>query len=131
MKKIKFIMIPLLCMILAVNIIAHTTSGSTYEFEDQNKIVAFENDCTLTEDEQQTVAERLVYGSPEDSGIQTYAWCWLTGHDLSYNGVSVITHKKSATQPRCYEEVYNVATCSKCDYMDEELLAAAYIICCD
>lgn len=131
MKKNRFIMIPLLCMILAVNIIAHTAGGGVYEFADENKIVTFEDDCTLTADEQQVVAERLVYGSPEDSGMQTYAWCWLTGHKLSYNTVGVITHKARATQPRCYEEMYNVATCANCDYMDEELLTAVYIICCD
>lgn len=131
MKKIKFIIIPLLCMMLSVNIMAHTAGGGVYEFADEDKVVTFEDDCTLTEDEQQAVAERLVYGSAEDSGIQTYSWCWLTGHNLSYNTVAVITHKARATQPRCLEERYNVATCSNCDYMEEDLLTTVYIICCD
>ncbi len=130
MKKIKFIIVPLLCMILSVNIIAHT-AGGVYEFEDENKIVTFEDDCTLTANEQQAVAERLVYGSPEDSGIHTYSWCWLTGHDLSHNMVGVITHKVRTAQPRCLKETYDVATCSKCDYMEEDLLTTVYIICCD
>lgn len=130
MKKNKFLLIPLLCMILAVNTMAHTAGSGVFEFTDENKIVTFDENCTLTEDEQIAVAERLVFGAPEDTGIQTYAWCWLTGHDLSYNGVSVITHKKRAASPRCLEETYEVATCSKCDYMDEVLLTEVYIVCC-
>ncbi len=130
MKKLKFLMIPVLCALLVVTTMAHTSSGGVYEFANESKIVTFSEDSALTEEQQQLVAERLVYGSPEDSGMQTYAWCWLTGHDLTYNAVTVTTHKKSAYSPRCYEETYEVATCSKCDYMKEELLGGVYIICC-
>ena len=131
MKKIRLIMIPVLCIILAVNIMAYTAGGGVYEFPDEDKVVTFENNCTLTEDEQLTVAERLIYGSPEDPDVQTYSWCWLTGHDLTNNMVSVVTHQARATQPRCYRETYNVATCSNCDYMEEDLLTSVYIVCCD
>lgn len=131
MKKFKFLMIPFLCILLIVTTLAHASSVGVYEFADEGKVVTFSEDSTLTEEQQQLVAERLVYGSPEDSGIQTYAWCWLTGHDYTYDTVLVITHKKRAASPRCYRETYNVETCTKCDHMSEELLGGVYIVCCD
>ena len=130
MKKIKFLIVPLFCIIFSVNLLAHTAGGGTYEFVDEDKVVIFEENSALTEDEQQFVAERLVYGSPEDSGIQTYAWCWLTGHNFVYDTVTVVTHKKKAESPRCYEEIYNVETCTKCDHLEEELIGFGYIVCC-
>ena len=130
MKKFKILIIPVLCAILVVTTMAHASNGAVYEFDNEGKVVTFSESSTLTEEQQQLVAERLVFGSPEDSGMQTYAWCWLTGHNYTYDTVLVITHKKRAASPRCYEETYNVETCTKCDHMKEELLGGVYIICC-
>ena len=130
MKKLKLLMIPFLCILLSVNTLALSAGGGTYEFADQNKVVTFDESSTLSAEQQQMVAERLVYGAPEDDGVSTYAWCWLTGHDYQYDVVAVITHKKSAYSPRCYQENYEVETCTKCDHMSEELLGGVYIICC-
>ena len=76
------------------------------------------------------IAERLVYGAAEDDGTSTYAWCWLIGHNYTYGAVSVITHKKALYHPRCYQQTYNVETCTRCDHMSEEYLGAVYIVCC-
>lgn len=130
MKKLKLLMIPFLVILLSMNTLALNTGGGTYDFADENKVVAFEETSTLSAEQQQMVAERLVYGATEDDGVSTYAWCWLTGHDLTYDTVLVITHKKSAYSPRCYEETYHVETCTKCDHMSEELVGGVYIVCC-
>ena len=130
MRKVKLCIVPILLVLLSVNVFAHTYSGNTFLFEDENKVVTFDEDSTLTEDQQQMVAEHLVYGAPEDDGASTYAWCWLTGHDYQYNIVSVITHKVYPDSPRCYEETYNVETCTKCDHISEDHLGGVYIVCC-
>ena len=131
MKKLKLLIIPILIIALSVNILAsENTNKGVFEFEFENKVVVFEKNDTLTENEMMTIAEWLVNGAPEDDGASTYAWCWLTGHDYVYNMVSVITHKYSATSPRCLEEVYNIETCTKCDHFQEEYLGSSYIVCC-
>lgn len=130
MKKLKFLIIPLLFIMLSVNILALTSSTGVVEFAEENKVVSFDENTTLTEEKQQMVAERLVYGAPEEDGASTYAWCWLTGHDYTYDVVFVITHKVYPDSPRCYKETYNVETCTKCDHMSEELVGGVYIICC-
>ena len=128
MKKLRLLIIPILAVLLSVNVLALSSNGNTFVFDD--KVVTFEATSTLTAEKQQMVEERIVYGAPEDDGVSTYAWCWLTGHDYEYNTVSVITHKKSAYSPRCYMENYNVETCTKCDHMSEEYIGAVYIVCC-
>ena len=130
MKKIKMFIIPILCFMLVVSTAAYSSSNGVYEYENENShiVVTFSEDSALTAEQQQLISDRLVYGDP---GIQTYAWCWLVGHKLTYDTVSVVTHKKSATSPRCYEEIYNVASCSNCDHIEQELLSATYIVCCD
>lgn len=130
MKKLKLLMIPFLVILLSMNTLALNIGGGTYEFADENKVVSFEETSMLSVEQQQMVAERLVYGAPEDDGVSTYAWCWLTGHDLTYDTVLVITHKVYPDSPRCYEETYHVETCTKCDHMSEELVGGVYIVCC-
>ena len=130
MKKLRSLIILALFIMLSTNVLALTSSAGVLEFAEENIIVTFDENTTLTEEQQLMVAERLVYGASGDDGAATYAWCWLTGHDYTYDTVQVITHKKSVDRPRCYRETYNVETCTKCDHMSEELLTAVYIICC-
>lgn len=131
MKKLKLLIIPVLILALSLNVMASgNTSNGVFEFEFENQIVVFDENCTLTESKKQTIAGWLINGAPEDDGASTYAWCWLTGHDYVYNAVSVITHKSKALSPRCLEEIYKIETCTKCDHFKEELLNAVYIVCC-
>lgn len=131
MKTLKLLIIPILILALSLNVMASgNIRNGVFEFEFDNKVVTFEESTTLTEAEMQTIAEWLVNGTPEDDGASTYAWCWLTGHDYKYDMVSVITHKVYPDSPRCYEETYEIETCSKCDHFKEELLTAVYIVCC-
>ena len=130
MKKFRLLIIPVLIVMLSVNVLALTAGNGVYEFPDEQKVVTFEDNSALTEEQQQMVAERLVYGAPEDDGASTYAWCWLTGHDYTYDMVAVITHKVYPDSPRCYEETYNIETCTKCDHFSEEYLGGVYVVCC-
>lgn len=131
MKKIKLLIIPVLILALSLNVMASgSTSNGIFEFVFEDKVVVFDESSTLTEAEMCEIAERLVYGVPEDNGASTYSWCWLTGHDYTYDMVSVITHKYRAPSPRCYQETYKIETCTKCDHFQEEYLGAVYIVCC-
>ncbi len=130
MRHLRLLIIPVLIIMLSVNVLALTSSTGTFAFPEEDKVVTFDENTTLTAEQQQMVAERLVYGAPADDGASTYAWCWLTGHDYTYDVVLVVTHKKSAYSPRCYRESYNVETCTKCDHMSEEFLTGVYIVCC-
>ncbi len=130
MKLLKIMIIPVLCMIMLLSTFASTGSIYVFEFEDEQKTVTFEQDTSFSAQEQQAVAQRLVYGAPEDDGTSTYAWCWLTGHDYTYDSVSVTTHKARPISPRCYRETYEIETCTKCDHFQEELLTGVYILCC-
>lgn len=130
MRKMTLLIIPVLIIMLSVNALALTSSIGVFEFVDEDKVVTFDENSTLTEEQQQMVAERLVCGAPEDDGTATYAWCWLIGHNYEYNTVFVVTHKKSPDSPRCYRETYDVETCTRCDHMSEEWIGGVYIICC-
>jgi len=130
MKLFRFFIIPALCMILVINVVAVSVGNGVYEFADEEKVVTFNENSTLSEEEQQMIAEYLVYGAPEDDGVSTYAWCWLTGHNYTYDVVYVTTHKKRADSPRCYEETYSIETCTKCDHFEEELVGGVFIVCC-
>lgn len=130
MRKMKILLIPFFCILFAINGFALTADDNVYEFEAEDIVVKFEEDNDLSASQKQRIADYLVYGGISDSGAQTYAWCWLTGHDLTTHVVSVIRHKHSTLSPRCLEELYLVDTCSKCDYIKEELQGGAYIYCC-
>lgn len=56
--------------------------------------------------------------------------CTLFGHKLETSTAYTITHKASATDPRCLKRIYSVDTCSRCDYSTKTLIASTYISCC-
>ncbi len=71
------------------------------------------------------------YLNPVDDGAETYGLtCTLFGHKLESSYMTVVTHKKSATDPRCLEETFNVEACSRCDYTNKTLVYSTYISCC-
>ena len=127
MKKILFIIL-CICMVIT----SHATTSDTYQFEyeEQGKTIIFDDNTTFTSEERQYIADVLVYGNSDTENSTTYAWCWLTGHDLSYESVIEIQHKVSATEPRCYKTTYKVETCSKCDHMETTTLGSTFIVCC-
>ena len=124
----------LICMLLTIVLL---TSIATYSIASDEVIhqygnisVVFESDTSFTVTKQQYIADMLVYGESDITIVQPRAWCWLTGHDKTTEYVTIITHKKYTTEPRCLEEVYEVTTCSKCDLYDMVLIASVDISCC-
>ncbi len=96
--------------------------------------VQFDTNSTFSAEEQEAIANYLV--NSEDNATtdeaSTYGLiCWISGHKLQTEVVVVIEHKVSATEPRCRKNVYDVSTCSRCDYVEEELIGSMMIDCCD
>ena len=71
-----------------------------------------------------------IYGNNLEN-VSTYGLkCTLFGHDKQTNRVRVVEHKVAKTEPRCKEVIYNVTTCSRCDYEEIERVGYSYIFCC-
>ena len=73
---------------------------------------------------------QIAQSGSEDENVSVQSLCWLTGHNLTSDNVAEVKHKVSKTAPRCYKTIYQVDTCSKCDYMETTVLNQAFIDCC-
>lgn len=83
---------------------------------------------------EETRAKIIAYYSDpnhEDNGVATCGLtCTLFGHKLESTTVRSVTHKVSATAPRCLEKTYDYDACTRCDYEKSTLLGSSYIFCC-
>lgn len=131
MKIIRITLCVLLCAGMLVNINgADSDNVVIFEYENDNMTVIF--DQTEFDDAElcKIIADYLVYGAGEyDITPTSISWCWLFGHDITTSTVTTITHKVRSTSPRCLREIHNVDTCSKCDYLDDEVVSSVYIVC--
>lgn len=127
MKKFLFL---ILCVCMAVTSYAAASNVYQFEYEDQDITIIFDENTLLSDHERQFIADLMVYGDSDTDNISAYSWCWLTGHDITSDTVTTIQHKVSSSSPRCYMTVYQVDTCSKCDYVETTALSSVYISCC-
>lgn len=123
--KILSLILVVLCFTLAIS--ASEINGPTIVYPDEGVTVRFEENTSFSSAQMQAIADSIVLDSPIP---QTYAFCWLTGHDTITETVTATQHKADVYDPRCYLEIYLITTCSKCDYYSEELHSAGYISCC-
>ena len=128
----KAFIITILLLVFSINGIAANDTETMIDYADCNVTVVFDSSIPVSSDVQQRIAEYLVYGtvSASESSVQPRAFCWLTGHDYVTSTVSTIEHEVYATAPRCVESLYEVTTCSKCDYMESTCLSSISIYCC-
>lgn len=127
MKKIVLILIVItLTLWGTISASADQTSGNTYQIGDVT--VVFSVDSQLSVEQQEKIAQQLV--NPENGVSQANLICNIFGHKNTLEGVSTITHKVSATSPRCLEELFTITTCSRCNESTVERDAFYYITCC-
>ena len=129
MKKIiAFIMaVVSLFSVMTFSAFANDAAEETVTVTVDNTSFIF-NSNTSDEFRSRFIAEYL---NPVDDGAETYGLtCTLFGHKLETNVLTVVTHKKRTTDPRCLEETYNVETCSRCEYSNKTLISSRYISCC-
>ena len=132
MKKIiRGILFAIVIAALSTSIVAAADSitGATYTYPTENKTVEFAADTKFSENQQQQIADLLVYGETE-STASTQSLCWLVGHNYVEDYVTVTTHKVYEVAPRCLKDYYCVTTCSKCDYNNIELISSSRVFCC-
>ena len=124
------IIISIVCLMILSTVFITAAHSSEFYYEDEDITITFESDTDLTYEQKQMIADKIVYGYSNDEQVSTYSWCWLVGHDTVLNAVAAIEHKVEETVPRCIKRVYEVETCTACDYINEELISTTYIFCC-
>lgn len=131
MKRITtFIMAIIIAFSMTFVSSASTTTGNIIEINDIT--VIFSASSNLTEEEQQLIAEYVVFGVLEDDTSTTYnLLCTLFGHKTTTEAFTVVEHCVSDTQPRCRRSLQDVTTCSRCDYVATDVVSAVYIYCCE
>lgn len=127
--KIKSLFAFILAISLLVSAFVIPTSAKTDETNSDIEII-IENENISAE----TKVKIEKYYSTEnhnDDVATTYGLtCTLFGHKLEKSIVSTITHKVSATSPRCLKKTYAYEACTRCDYENSELISTFYIVCC-
>ena len=113
--------------VMSFSAFANDTAEETVAVTEGDTVFIFDSE-TSEEFRSKFIADFL---NPVDDGTETYGLtCTLFGHKLESSVVKVVTHKKSATAPRCLEETFNVEACSRCDYTNKTLISSFYISCC-
>lgn len=89
-------------------------------------------DENVSAETKEKIEKYFATGEPvTDNSATTYGLtCTLLGHKLQNSTVEVITHKVSATAPRCQCKTYLYQACTRCDYETSQLIATEYIFCC-
>ena len=127
MKRIGLIVIVIaLTLFSIVGVSADEVGGNTYQIE--NVTVIFDADSQLAVEQQKLIAQFIV--NPENGVAKANLICNIFGHKNTQEGVSTITHKVSATNPRCFEEFFTITICSRCNESTVERDAWGYIPCC-
>jgi len=126
MKKLLCIIVMLLS-VLTCAVVATDANTYVYEYPELNLSVTFIENTSFSQEVRQKIADSIAYDTPVS---QTYSLCWLLGHDLYVEGVSVVYHKRAEHDPRCQWEFYDVEKCENCDYAYPRLVSSQYISCC-
>ena len=131
MKKVAkrlmlIVMVVTLVICTTLGVSAHTNAGNTYQIE--NTTVIFDAESQLSDEQQENIAQLLV--NAEYGVSQANLICNIFGHKNTQEGVSTITHKVSATNPRCFEEFFTITICSRCNESTVERDGFGYITCC-
>lgn len=127
MKKITVMaMIIILAIFATLNVSADEIVGNTYQID--NVTVIFDVNSQFSIEQQEKIAQLLA--NPEYSVSQANLICNIFGHKNTQESVTTITHRASATDPRCLQENFIITTCSRCDESTVERASYFYIPCC-
>ncbi len=127
MKRITIIlMVAILTICSTLGVSANDMVGNQYQID--GITVVFDVDSKFSDQQQEMIANLLVH--PENGVALANLICNIFGHKNTTEGVTTITHKVSATDPRCLRELFTVTICSRCDESTVERNAAYYIPCC-
>lgn len=122
MKKL-IINILLVCTLFSSGIYCSADCHHTAD-----EITVIYQDNSILTDSQKELFLSLIQS---DQTLHTpYSLLCLFGHDKVTEYASVTKHKALSVEPRCASQLYEVVTCTRCDYMDTTLVSNAFIFCC-
>lgn len=122
----------LFAILLVITLLACTCVIPTSAKETTNNDVEIIINGEVSAETKEKIERYFSSGEPITAdGDSTYGLtCTLFGHKLEGTIVSAITHKVSATAPRCLEKTYDYEACTRCDYESSDLINSSYIFCC-
>ena len=109
MKVTKVVLAIICCIAFSLSLSANVISESEIHYQKEDVTVIFDEESIFSNEQKQFIADKIVAGeSIVDDGISTYAWCWLTGHDIISEAVFAVEHKVRDKNPRCDKKTYNI-----------------------
>lgn len=135
-RKVLVVVLALICILpTSVSAISfHMNNTSDSSTNNMEITVDIDGAADFTDEKIEKIKNDVlayhIYGNRLEN-VSTYGVkCALLGHDKQTNRVRVVEHKVAKTEPRCKEVIYNVITCSRCDYEEMERVGYRYICCC-
>lgn len=128
MKKIIALIIVVVSLFSVMSISAYAEDAT----ENTVTIIVNETDFIFDANTSEGFRSKTIahYFNHEDVAETYGLTCTLFGHKLESSVITTITHKASATDPRCLRETYDTEACTRCDYADATLIGSVYISCC-
>ena len=127
MKTKRFISL-ILSLVLFMSIFAIPASASHVHETGEIEVI-IEND-DLSEEMKEKIIAYYTDDNHDDDTATYGLTCTLFGHKLEVTTTYTITHKASATAPRCLKTEYEHSACTRCDYQNAIVLSKTYIHCC-
>ena len=124
----------LFAIVLALTLLTCTCvlpASAKESTENKTNVEIIIND-EVSEETKEKIERYFANGEPATgNNATTYGLtCTLLGHKLEGSIVATVTHKVSATAPRCVRKTYTYDACTRCDYETSELIDTEYIFCC-
>lgn len=126
MKKVISLILSL-CFILSLGILPASAEEA---IENDDIVIIIHNENISEETKTKIIAYYSASESHNDIAATYGLTCTLFGHKLESSTVTTITHKASATAPRCQQKTYDYESCARCDYENSTLIGYKYIYCC-
>ena len=114
---------------LIIAVCSFQTIAFAEDNTEHNDIITIEFHNEISVEAKERVIAHF-HGEDENAVSARGLTCTLLGHKLETGTTSVVTHKVSATAPRCLRETYDYEVCSRCDYTKDTHLYSEYIYCC-
>ena len=115
-------------IILAISLLMTGISIMATDAYNEKEVIFVDNSI-FTDEEKEHITAVL---TEECNTHETYGLkCTLFGHTYKTEYVTAITHKVSATSPRCLREIYETKICEDCSDTQAELINSAMIACCN
>ncbi|MBR3998065.1 MAG: hypothetical protein IKI93_06945 [Clostridia bacterium] len=122
MKKI-IVSLILVCTLFSTGIYCSADCGHIVD----DITIIYQEDSMLTDTQKERFLS-LVFS--EQNEYAPYSLLCLFGHDKVTEYAHIIKHKVFSVEPRCANQLYEVITCTRCDYMDATLVSQAFFNCC-